>query len=347
MTQSERLLISAYSVHRGGGLTLLRTLLGGLPPGRSVILWLDERYPDSELGTNDNLSIRRVRPSLLARILAEWQIAAMSKEADSLLCFGNLPPLFTPKCKLVSVFLQNRLLLDEYPLNEFPMFTRLRIQIERLWLRRRYGFVSQFLVQSSTMRRAVWSHLGDSTEVEIVPFLGLRSAWARAAIKPQDFDFVYVASGEPHKNHRVLLESWKLLAEDGIRPSLALTLDDRDDPVLCDWIRAEAQKHDLRIFITGSMNGSQIQDLYVRSGALVYPSLIESFGLPLLEATNVGLPVVASELDYVRDVVVPSQTFDPRSPLSLCRAIRRQLGVPEALIPPLSPNDLVQKFLIA
>ena len=345
MTQSGRLLISAYSVHRGGGLTLLRALLDDLPPGRCVILWLDERYPDPEPGTNGDLSIRRVRPSLLGRLRAEWQIASASTEADRLLCFGNLPPLFTPKCKQVSVFLQNRLLLDEYPLNEFPMFTRLRIQIERAWLRGRYGLVSQFLVQSSTMRRAVWSHLGKGVAVEIAPFLGAPSERVRAANKPPDFDFVYVASGEPHKNHRVLIEGWKLLAEEGIRPALALTLDERDSPALCAWIWAEARTHDLRVHVTGPMDKSQIQDLYERSGALIYPSLTESFGLPLLEATGAGLPVVASELDYVRDVVVPSQTFDPRSPVSLCRAVRRQIGAPEAPRPPLSPSALVSKIL--
>ena len=347
MKQSGRLVISAYSVHRGGGLTLLRALLDNLPPDRCVILWLDERYPYPEPSTNGDLSIRRVRPSFLGRLRAEWQIASTLREADRLLCFGNLPPLFTSKCKQVSVFLQNRLLLSEYPLNEFPMFTRIRIQIERAWLRARYGLVSQFLVQSSTMRQAVWSHLGKGVAVEITPFLGPPSEQAIAANKPQDFDFVYVASGEPHKNHRVLIEGWKLLAEEGIRPTLALTLDERDSPALCAWIHAEAQEYDLRVLVTGPMDKNQIQNLYERSGALIYPSLIESYGLPLLEATSAGLPVVASELDYVRDVIVPSHTFDPRSPVSLRRAVLRQIGAPEAPRPPFPPAALVSKILSA
>ena len=48
--------------------------------------------------------------------------------------------------------------------------------------------------------------------------------------------------------------------------------------------------------------------------------------MPLVEARSYALPIVAAELDYVRDVVVPEETFDPHSPRSIARAVRRHLG---------------------
>ena len=56
----------------------------------------------------------------------------------------------------------------------------------------------------------------------------------------------------------------------------------------------------------------------------------ESFGLPLLEAKFLGLPILASELDYVRDVVEPTETFDPESPVSISRAVQRFLKISQS-----------------
>ena len=46
----------------------------------------------------------------------------------------------------------------------------------------------------------------------------------------------------------------------------------------------------------------------------------------LLEARALGVPVLAPERDYVRDVCEPRQTFDPASPRSIADAVRRFLS---------------------
>jgi glycosyltransferase involved in cell wall biosynthesis len=84
-----------------------------------------------------------------------------------------------------------------------------------------------------------------------------------------------------------------------------------------------------------------MQQAYREAGALIYPSTMESLGLPLLEARAAGLPVIASERDYVRDLVVPEQTFDPESPLSIARAVKRFLNGPENPPPILGPREFM------
>ena len=54
--------------------------------------------------------------------------------------------------------------------------------------------------------------------------------------------------------------------------------------------------------------------------------------LPLIEAMYYGLSIIASELDYVRDVFVSVETFDPDSPVSIARAVRRFLGNAELTV---------------
>jgi glycosyltransferase involved in cell wall biosynthesis len=149
------------------------------------------------------------------------------------------------------------------------------------------------------------------------------------------YDYLYVASGEPHKNHHRLLQAWILLADRGLWPSLCLTLDTERDAELCVWVEELAHRHGLRIS-NKSFPPEQIAGLYARCGALIYPSLFESFGLPLLEARQAGLPIVAAERDYVRDVVEPAVAFDPESALSIARAVMRYQG--QAVEPSMPSN---------
>lgn len=114
-----------------------------------------------------------------------------------------------------------------------------------------------------------------------------------------------------------------------IRPLLQLTLSPVHHPELTAWIDAYSRRSGLRIENAGEVDPEHLSRLYDEAAALIYPSIAESLGLPLLEARVHGLPIVASERDFVRDIVIPQQTFDPESALSIARAVRRFLGAAE------------------
>ncbi len=151
--------------------------------------------------------------------------------------------------------------------------------------------------------------------------------------KSHEFDFLYVASGEPHKNHRKLILAWRHLAEEQIFPTLLLTLDQADWGSLIDWVNQESEQHQLKITNMGSFKHEQMESIYDRARALIYPSTLESFGIPLVEARQTGLQVVASELDFVRDVLDPDETFDPDSSISIARAVKRFMDISEQSLP--------------
>jgi glycosyltransferase involved in cell wall biosynthesis len=95
----------------------------------------------------------------------------------------------------------------------------------------------------------------------------------------------------------------------------------------------------------GSLSHGDVLKLYKDMGALIYPSTFESFGLPLIEARQAGLPVLASELDYVRDVIDPEQSFDPYSATSIARAVKRFMAVDELLLPLLDAKGFLDKII--
>jgi glycosyltransferase involved in cell wall biosynthesis len=181
----------------------------------------------------------------------------------------------------------------------------------------------------------------------VQPFVGnyrgkgciTRSAFAD--ISRKKIDFIYVACGDPHKNHRMLVKAWEILASEGTKPSLCLTLETNKYRKLCEWIEDRKNASRLKITNAGELPLQEIQNLYTQSRALIYPSILETVGLPLVEAKAAGIPIIAAELDYVRDIVNPEQTFNPYSALSIARAVKRFLNVKEQ-----GPNFLdSKKFL--
>lgn len=203
---------------------------------------------------------------------------------------------------------------------------------------------SRYIVQTSSMATTLRRWSGTDVPISIAPLAPACNLDGNLSHDHggRKFNFVYVASGEAHKNHANLLEAWRLLAESGIRPSLGLTLDSSMYPELCDHLAKYVAIYGVDIVNVGALHRSEVDALYRSSAALIYPSVFESFGLPLIEAREYGLPILASELDYVRDVARPTETFDPTSPLSIARAVRRFLGVGESPVDGVS----VQGFMV-
>ncbi|MGZ5077903.1 MAG: glycosyltransferase [Methylobacter sp.] len=333
-----RLFIHATNVHQGGGRSLLEALLKALDCNTEAVLCLDKRMPVPS-GIAPGITVKQVQPSVLHRLAAESWLARHVGPEDRVLCFGNLPPLFKLRGR-VAVFVQNRYLADDVKLSGFPLKVRLRLALERLWLSGKMANVNEFIVQTPTMKKVLEIKAQGKVPVRMLPFAAEAKNYPGNKPEPEkNYDFLYIASGEPHKNHRRLIEAWCLLAEEGVFPSLCLTLAEARFAGLYREIDEMRQRYGLKVTNLGELAHHDAASLYKAANASIYPSTFESFGLPLIEARQAGLPVLAAELDYVRDVLDPEQTFDPYSPVSIARAVKRYLGVVEI---PLKILDAVE-----
>jgi glycosyltransferase involved in cell wall biosynthesis len=349
--------LHAINVHQGGGRTLLNALLKALPDSLKALpdsveahVSLDSRMQLPE-GMPESIRIKRVTPSVIERLKAERWLADIVCSGDVVLCFGNLPPLFKLRGRVV-VFVQNRYLIDGVCLDDLKLRDKVRLRIERLWLSARIGNVDEFIVQTPEMKRLLTAHTqgNKSASIKVVPFVAEPNGYARSLaqhvmLKTENCDFLYVATGGAHKNHRRLIEAWCLLAKEGVFPSLRLTLDESQNQDLCLDIEEMRQEYGLKIWNEGALSHSEVLSLYNSIDALIYPSTFESFGLPLIEARQAGLRVLAPEMDYVRDVLDPEQTFDPQSPVSIARAVKRFLGVAEYPLPLIDAREFINHLI--
>lgn len=317
------LYIHAPNVHHGGGGILLLDLLRAartLPI--KILLVVDSRMVLPE-DFPSSITIKKVNGNILGRLLAEFSLKMTAQRGDIVLCFGNLPPLFRLPSMVVT-YVQNRFLADSESIKYLSPRTRLRITLEKIWLHSTKNNSDKFLVQTPTMKVHLSRFLRNVQDINVAPFYG----WEPSnEICVHKYDFIYVASGELHKNHDALIEAWRILSCESLFPTLALTIDGRVFSGLAQHLDGVIKKFNLKIINLGMVSSSEIAGILKSSSALIYPSKIESFGMPLIEAQILNIPVIASELDYVRDVVVPSETFDPNSPLSIARAVKRFLKI--------------------
>lgn len=345
-----KVVLYAPNVHTGGGLVLLKALLASWATGQSRLLaFLDSRVRDV-ISVPEGCQVFWVMARMASRLKAELDLRTEMNDEDSIvLCFHGLPPILDSKAKIF-VFQQNRIYLGVNALSEYSWKTRLKLTIERVIAKKLRHRVTTYIVQTPTMQRdlTAWlksdKRLTKCANVRLLPFMDEQPFMNLRSDSDVRWDFVYIADGVAHKNHRLLLEAWKLLAEEGIRPSLALTLTPRDAS-LRQKVEQESRTHNLAIVNLGHLPYEGVIALYKSARALIFPSITESFGLPLLEASRLGLPIVAGELDFVRDVCEPCQTFDARSAVSIARAVKRFLGLPEAQVIPCAPSDFWHALL--
>lgn len=336
----ERLVLHAPNIHQGGGLSLLNAVLN-IKPFPFAWLQLDSRM-SSHLKIPSGVTTCFIKKSIFARVYAEWRLKKISHKEDRVICLHGLPPLFSLPGKTI-VVLQNCLLFQPQIIRTFPWKKRLRLSIERYWLLYFQKHATRFIVQTNSMAQLARTQLNSPTSITIFPFANTFLQEAAPQIKRLKNDFIYVASGEVHKNHLCLLDSWVLLAQEQIRPSLLLTVDPYFYPELSQKISLYREKFGLKIINLGRVTPEEIHRLYQNAKAMIYPSLGESLGLPLIEALSHKLPILAAEKDYIRDVVSPIETFEPTSSLSIARAIKRFLNINDPIAGIHSPQAFIME----
>lgn len=109
----------------------------------------------------------------------------------------------------------------------------------------------------------------------------------------------YPATPFIYKNHSMLLEAISLIDKD-LQNKITLTLTCTQNEIE-DLIKNS--KRYFHIKFVGKIPSSKVLENYRTANALVFPSYIETFGLPLLEAASIGLPIIAPDLPYAREVL--------------------------------------------
>jgi len=116
--------------------------------------------------------------------------------------------------------------------------------------------------------------------------------------------FLCVGNSKPYKNMPTALRAFALCARD--LPDVRLVVVGRGDSTaqLADLARQLGCED--RVTFTGFTTQEALVDLLHGARALVFPSIVEGFGLPVLEAMAAGCPVIGSTCPVVAEVAGPA-----------------------------------------
>ena len=136
------------------------------------------------------------------------------------------------------------------------------------------------------------------------------------------FPFPYllsVSNRKPHKNELRIVEAF---GQAKLDPRTHLVFTGHPTPALSRWI--ERNQVRLRVEFVGVVPEAEMPSLYRGATALIFPSLYEGFGLPIVEAMACGTPVVTSNLTAMPEVAGDAALLvDPRSVEQISRAMER------------------------
>ena len=174
------------------------------------------------------------------------------------------------------------------------------------------------IVQTHWMRRAVLEKLHVPAEkvYAILPPLP-ESPKGSGEGRFDEKLFVFPSGPIIYKNHECVIKAAQLLNEKGIRDfKVIFTLTEKEAG---EKLVALSKNTENNVEWRGRIERKSLFDLY-RTGTLIFPSYIETYGYPPAEARSVGGMVLASDTPFCREVLEGygnAGFFDPFSPVEL------------------------------
>lgn len=175
--------------------------------------------------------------------------------------------------------------------------------------------------QAAANRWFEYFHLGsdlDQANPNIVVRREVRKMCKQAAV------YLMVSTIEPRKNHAYLLDAFDILWQEGSDATLCFVGKiGWKTEALIERISQHPQWQK-KLFMFNDLSDRELEHCYQQSRSLVFPSHVEGFGLPLVEAMQRGLPVMASDIPVFREIGGESMVyFDLEQPRTLSRLVHQ------------------------
>jgi glycosyltransferase involved in cell wall biosynthesis len=333
----KHVVLSAINVHTGGPLTIVRDVLRAMcstPAFRrkdyDVILFChrSEHYADLAVPGLALIEKPLSRKSWVFRLFFEYvwfRIWSNGREIDVWFSLHDVTPNVRAQRRFVychnpAPFYSGPSVWRWEP--SFELFRRYYKWLYLVNLRQNEAVV----VQQEWMRRMFVERLGSDPARTIVARPVRRDAGPPIRVASGrgggEKLLLFPAAPRAFKNFEVLLRAMRRLEDQPVR--LILTLSG-DENRLSRSLRC--RYGNLRnVDFIGFVEQRELFRLYGEVDAMVFPSLLESWGLPLSEFRQCGKPIFAADRDYAREALLGYENaafFDPDDPQKLAAILGR------------------------
>ncbi len=314
---SRHLVVSAVNFSEGGPLTVL---VDGLDAAAATLgpEWrITALVHDRALIANprvETIAFPESKKSWAARLGLEWSgFGRLSREwkPDLWLSLHDVTPRVTARrqavyCHNPSPFYRPSLTEARFD-PRFFVFNKLYMRLYGMFIRRNYAVI----VQQSWMRDAFRRATGHPNIVVAYPGTVAAPGEAAAPIErvplrtptaARPLRLLYPALPRVFKNIEVLCEALKAMpAERALLVDLRLTMDGSENAWAAELVRRYADVAGVRFL--GRLDRAAMSAEYEQADAVLFPSRLETWGLPITEAKAFGKPLLVADLPYAVETV--------------------------------------------
>lgn len=218
-------------------------------------------------------------------------------------------------------------------LNEKSLLNRLNRNITKKTMRlaaRRYDLL---IANSKFTKHVLTDSVGvDSKDVKVArygvdhnvfrPYNGSTSQNTLNQVAASTPFILYVANYTPRKSPETVIRSFAELRDRGLEHELVIVGGGYHESAITN--RTDKLGIDEHVAFTGFLNEKEIAHLYSACDVFVFPTLHETFGMPVLEAMASGAPVVSSNCTAIPEVAGNAAHLidDPTDPIELADIVR-------------------------
>lgn len=203
------------------------------------------------------------------------------------------------------VYLHLAFILSDYQFRFWTDEKKLWVyqKIMSKWIFRSLRKVDQVIVQTKWMKTALAEKGGvnlDKIRIEepVIPQIDVKFEG-----KEENFRrFFYPATAFRYKNHMTLLKAVAYAVEKGLKEYEILFTISPEENKYASELWQYAETNNINVKFLGRIPRQEVFEIYEKS-VLVFPSLLESFGIPLLEAKIAGCPIIASDCPFCHEIL--------------------------------------------
>ena len=163
---------------------------------------------------------------------------------------------------------------------------------------------NKVIVQTHWMKKACIERLKiNSDKIEVMsPKMNIEVEKYFEPTKESLSTFFYPASGFEFKNHKAIVEACLELKKEGIdKYKVIFTLNGNENKNML-ILYKKVKKYNLPIYFVGNISRHKVFDYYSKS-VLIFPSYIETVGLPLIEAKMHKAPILVSDCEFSHEIL--------------------------------------------
>ncbi|MCF8430202.1 MAG: glycosyltransferase [Bacteroidia bacterium] len=325
--RSKNILLNGMNLKSGGGKNILLNFISEIQKNTSNYNWFILVPNKIDFLSIENKNIHYIQPLYFFRLKINFPflyfiyfpLIIKILRINLILNFGDI--IIPSKTKQIYFFdWAYAVYNDNYIWDKMKLLQKIQRRIKVLLIKYFIKYPTKIIVQTKNIKNRI-ELFYNLKNIKIIP-------------TPVQFETIYYAKNNnniikyiivpsdnmPHKNLNILVHLAKKIDELGLPYVIILTLDfNNNTKNLLNTIKENKLKS---IKTYGLQSKINMYDLYKNADALLLPTLLESYGLPYIEAMAMGVPILTSDLDFAHDICQDAAIyFNPIDEISILNSI--------------------------